>query len=164
MKFNLKNLFGKHDDVSALSLPKGKTIYGVKIERKPIGHYAKTIQILATLPEELISKCYPELNHDQVIKKLSTVDVELLIEIISKMFTVVPEEAIKIIAALVDVPFETLWNDPNIGLNGLKEIIKEFWKINDMSDFWKDVGRAVTKSKTVKSALGMIKSADSAEK
>lgn len=141
------------DNETGLSLPLEKKVYGVTVRRLPVGAYAKAISSLESLPDELLQACFPNLTPNQIVKKVGNIDIAILLEILTKAFAIMPEKAVMFIAELIDVPFETLWGKPEIGLNGLKEIVKGFWKLNDLSDFCEDLGRMVKKNKMMQSLV-----------
>ena len=102
------------------------------------------------LPELLLHKSFPGLTPDQVLTKFKKMDQDMLIEVAGNLLVAVPEQALRFISALISVEYEQLRDDPDIGLNGIKDIIKEFWKINDMQSFFSDVRRAISQSSLMK--------------
>jgi hypothetical protein len=133
----LKDFFRK-------SLPKTSNVNGIEIKKLPLGAYLDAIDSIKNLPEVLLKGSFPGMTTDQVIEKFKKIDEKLLFELAGNLMVQVPEQALHFVAKLIGVPYETLRNDPNIGLNGLKNILKEFWRINDMSDFFQDVSKVVT--------------------
>jgi len=132
----IKDLFRK-------SIPKSKIIHGIEIKKLPLGAYLDAIDSIKNLPEILLEKSFPGLTPDQVLNKFKSMDQDMLIQVASNLLVTIPEQALRFIAKLIGTEYEVLRNDSKIGLNGIKDIIKEFWKINDMQSFFKDVWKAL---------------------
>lgn len=139
----IKDLFRK-------SLPKTKAVHGIEIKKLPLGAYLDAIDSIKNLPEMLLSKSFPGLTADEVLEKFKEMDQDMLIEVAGNLLVAVPEQAIRFIAALIGVEYERLREDPDIGLNGIKDIIVEFWKLNDMQSFFNDVRKAISQSSLMK--------------
>ena len=139
----IKDLFRK-------SMPKSKNVHGIEIKKLPLGAYLDAIDSIKNLPEMLLSKSFPGLTPDQVLTKFKKMDQDMLIEIAGNLLVAVPEQALRFIASLIGVEYEQLRDDPEIGLNGIKDIMVEFWKINDMQSFFNDVRRVISQSSLMK--------------
>lgn len=127
------------------SLPKSSTIHGIEIKKLPLGAYLDAIDSIKNLPELLLKESFPGLSTDQIMQKVKKMDENLLLEVVGNLMVQVPEQALRFIGALLSVEYETLRNDPSIGLNGIKDILKEFWKVNDMGSFFQDVLKVVSR-------------------
>lgn len=139
----VKDLFRK-------SIPQSKIIHGIEIKKLPLGAYLNAIDSIKNLPEILLSKSFPGLTPNQVLEKFKKMDEDMLIEVAGNLLVSVPEQALRFIAALIGVEYERLRDDPDIGLNGIKDIIKEFWRANDLKNFFNDVRRAISQSSLMK--------------
>lgn len=137
-------------DLFRTSIPKTKNIHGIEIKKLPMGAYLDAIESIKSLPEILFQKSFPGLTPDQVLSKFKKMDQDMLIEVVGNLLVSVPEQALRFMSALIGVEYERLRDDPDIGLNGIKDIIKEFWKINDMQSFFSDVRRAISQSSLMK--------------
>ena len=137
-------------DLFRTSIPKTKNIHGIEIKKLPLGAYLNAIDSIKNLPEMLLQKSFPDLTPDQVLEKFKKMDQDMLIEVAGNLLVAVPEQALRFIASLIGEEYERLRDDPDIGLNGIKDIIKEFWKINDMQSFFGDVRRAISQSSLMK--------------
>jgi hypothetical protein len=136
------------------SYPTKSNIYGIEINKLPLGAYLDAIDSLKNLPDILLKNSFPGLKPDEVLDKFKTLNTDTLMELAGNLLVTVPEQALKFVSALIGVPYETLRNDPNIGLNGIKDILKEFWKVNDMQSFFADIGQALASSKITKMLNG----------
>jgi len=142
---NLKDMF-------RISVPGTKTIRGVEVKKLPLGAYMAAIESLKDLPAILLEKGFPGLGEDEVLSKLAKMDKETLLELAGNLLVTVPEQALRFISGLISVPYETLRDDPNIGINGLKDILMAFWEVNDLGNFTKDVVQAIKRSSLLKQA------------
>ena len=137
-------------DLFRTSIPKSKNIHGIEIKKLPLGAYLDAIDSIKNLPELLLSKSFPGLTADEVLEKFKEMDQDMLIEVVGNLLVAVPEQFLRFLAALIGVEYEKLRDDPEIGLNGIKDIIVEFWKINDMQSFFNDVRKAISQSSLMK--------------
>lgn len=133
------NLFRK-------SIPQSKTVHGIEIRKLPLGAYLDAIDSIKNLPEILLKNSFPGLNPDEVLGKFKTMNQDMLMELAGNLLATVPEQALRFIAKLIGVEYEKLRDDPEIGLNGIKNIMVEFWQINDMGSFFQDVWRVIQTS------------------
>jgi hypothetical protein len=131
-------------------MPKSKNVHGIGIKKLPLGAYLDAIDSIKNLPAVLLQNSFPGLTPDEVLAKFKTLDQDMLIEVAGNLLVTVPEQALKFIASLIGTSYETLRNDPEIGLNGIKDIIIEFWKINDMQSFFSDLWKALQSSSLMK--------------
>ncbi len=139
----MKDLFRK-------SIPKSKNVYGIEIKKLPMGAYLNAIESIKDLPLILLEKSFPGMTTDQVLSKFKKMDQDMLIEIAGNLLVSVPEQVLRFIAALIGVEYERLRDDPNIGLNGIKDIMVDFWKVNDLQSFFNDVRKALQNSSLMK--------------
>jgi hypothetical protein len=137
-------------DLFRKSLPKSKNVHGIEIKKLPLGAYLDAIDSIKNIPQILLEKSFPGLTPDEVLEKFKKLDQDSLIEAAGNILVTVPEQALRFISALIGVEYERLRDDPEIGLNGVKDIVVEFWKINDMQSFFSDVWRAWQNSSLMK--------------
>jgi hypothetical protein len=140
------------------SLPKKSNVHGIEIKKLPLGAYLDAIDSMKNLPEILLKNSFPGLTPDDIMDKFKTLSSDTLLELAGNLLVTVPEQALRFIATLIGVEYKRLRDDPEIGLNGIKEILKEFWKVNDMQSFFGDLGRALQNSKLMKQMLNGSKS------
>lgn len=143
----IKDLFRK-------SIPQSKNIHGIEIKKLPLGAYLDAIDSIKNLPEILLQKSFPGLSPDQVLEKFKKMDQDTLVQVAGNLLVTVPEQALMFIAKLINTEYEILRDSPEIGLNGIKDIIVEFWKINDMQSFFSDVWKALQGSSLMKQMNG----------
>ena len=136
-----------------LSAPIEKTLHGVKIRKLPIGQYIKVMRTIDELPQLLVEKVLPEKSVGDLFSAMKNIDKDSLVFLIGRLITVVPEELMKLIGDLLDIPLERLLGtDENaLGLSELTEILLAFWEANDMTDFFANARRL---AKTVTQSTG----------
>lgn len=123
----------KNTSAAELSLPIEKEMYGIKIRKLPNGKYIQAMKSIDNIAEILLKAAFPDMNPDEIMNKMKSLDENLLIELAGKMFSIFPEQILKFIATLIECDYEKLYNE--ISPAELLEILQEFWKINDMTNF-----------------------------
>ena len=136
----MKDLFRK-------SIPKTAMIHGVEVKKLPIGKYLDTINSMRDLPEILLKNIFPGMNTEEIFSKMKKLDEGTLFELLANMMSTVPDQALRFISTLLDIEYEKLRDE--ISPKELKDILKEFWKVNEMTDFFQDVSKAVMSSKVI---------------
>lgn len=148
MKLDIKKIFNKNQDASALSLPKESTLYGATIRKQPNGAYIKTFKALQDLPARLIQGCFPDMKPDEIIEYFGEITVDKLPVLLGKLFATVPEEFLKFVSGITEIPYETLLNE--LTPYQTVKILEEFWRLNDMTDFFTIAKRALGTSEIMK--------------
>lgn len=129
-------------DSAALSLMKSETVRGYEIRRLPLGEYLRALDALREAPRTLLHACFPGENAAQVLARLAQIDADGLSELLLRAMAVVPGEAVRLIAQLTGVPEEKLLGDPQIGLDGVAQMLEAFWRINGLGNFTQAARRA----------------------
>ncbi|HPF86505.1 MAG TPA: hypothetical protein PK537_00460 [Candidatus Limiplasma sp.] len=124
-----------------VSLPKSVTVRGCEIRRMPLGKYLQAIRLLETFPRETAQKLVPGGDLADVLEALKALDRSRLIDLALKALAVVPAQTVALIAALTDIPQDTLLNDEAIGADGLLEIAEAWLTVNDTENFMRAAGR-----------------------
>jgi hypothetical protein len=123
------------------SIPAKSSIHGIEIKKLPIGKYLDAVSSIKDLPEILLKNNFPGMNSEEILKKFKKIDENMLFELVGSLMVVVPDQALRFVANLIDVPFDVVRNE--LTPNELKDVLKEFWKVNDMTDFFADILGAV---------------------
>lgn len=129
-------------DSAALSLKESETVRGYEIRRLPLGEYLRALDVLREAPRTLLAACFPGEDASQVLAHLARIDADGLGELMLRAMAVVPGEAVRLIARLTGVPEERLLGDPQIGLDGVAQMIEAFWRINGLGNFTQAARRA----------------------
>lgn len=142
-------MFNKNKSLK-ISAPREKELYGVKIRKLPIAKYIRVLRTAEDLPQLLLGKAFPGQSADEMINYLKHLDKDKLLELLTRLITVVPEEAMKLLSELLDIPQERLLDDTPDALSPaeLLEIVEEFWKINDMTAFFVNARRLAGQART----------------
>ena len=127
---------------AALSLRQSETVRGYEIRRLPLGEYLRALDALRTAPKALFAACFPGEDAAQVLTRLSRIDADGLGELLLRAMTVVPGEAVRLVGVLTGVPEERLLGDPQIGLDGMAQMLEAFWRINGLGNFTQAARRA----------------------
>ena len=135
-------------DSAALSLCQSETVRGYEIRRLPLGEYLRALDALRNAPKALLAACFPGEDAAQVLSKLSHIDADGLGKLLLRAMTVVPGEAVRLVGVLTGVPEERLLGDPQIGLDGMAQMLEAFWRINGLGNFTQAARRAAAAVRT----------------
>ena len=128
-----------------MTLPKTKELHGVKIVKLPVARYINALDTLENLPSVLIKSVLPEMGGlSEILKQFQTGNFDIIEKIIIQLLKTVPREFCKLLSELLCIPEERLLDADcknALSLNDLIEIVIEFWKLNDMTDFFMNVQR-----------------------
>lgn len=144
-------MFFKKDRSINMSLPPDKVLYGVRIHKLPVAKYISALNAAENLPQILLGEVLPEVGSAaELLDKLISSDIPTLQLIVTKLLVNAPAEFCRVISILLDIPSERLL-DPKcknpLAAYELLQIMLEFWKVNDMSDFFSVVRRLVKRVK-----------------
>lgn len=120
-----------------LSLKKEITLHGVTIRKMPNGAYFRALQTLKDLPKDFIK----ELNLNENAKLSDLLDSKNIGNLIVKLLAVLPSFTIKFLAELMDVEISVL--EEELTPTETVEIVKKFWEINRLNDFFELVKPAI---------------------
>lgn len=151
MKNIVELLNFKKNDASTASIPLEKTIYGVTIKKLPNGAYIRALNTFQNLPEILLEGCFPGMKADKIIEELQALDSDKLLVMAGKLIQVIPEQFLKLVSDLLDIPFEKLMDE--LSPNETIEILQAFWEKNDLSAFFERLKGMVMKSKLVSNLI-----------
>lgn len=113
------------------SLPKIKTIHGVEVEKKPCGKYFEALQTLKDLPEDFIKELS---DNGQDFKLSEMFTVENIMNLITKLLTILPDFTFNFLSKLMDIDRETI--EDQLTPKELLDVVQEFWKINELESFF----------------------------
>lgn len=140
----LSKLLTKKDKSLNMSMPSEETLYGVNIHKLTIAKYIEVMRTLDDLPKILFG-ALPELGDvNDVISFIANLNREKIIDIITRLLTVAPEQICRLLSKLLDIPECRLLDSSapdGLGLTELIKILEAFWRKNDMSDFFQVVRR-----------------------
>lgn len=141
----IDKLLHKEDKSLRMSSPDGYNLHGVRIHKLPVAKYIQVLRTLNDLPGLLMGELLPGCDTlPELMSALGQFDQEKMNAAIIRLLTVVPEQACKILTKLLDIPEERLLEPDapeGLGLAELAEVLEAFWKINDLSGFFRTVRR-----------------------
>jgi hypothetical protein len=118
-----------------MSIPKPRTVCGYEIRKMPLGAYLTAMEQLQDLPGDLLGICFPGLPPADILAQLAQFDAGMLQGVVSNVLIAAPKHAITVIAQLTGIPEDKLLSDPNIGLDGLAEIVDTWIEVNGLANF-----------------------------
>ena len=104
-----------------LSLPKARKVRGDTIERMPIGRFLAAGRRLDEVPGQVLRLLFP--GAEDAVRALASLDRAGLIALCVRALTILPDEAVTVFAELAGLDEKALRDDPNVGLDGLMEMI-----------------------------------------
>lgn len=116
-----------------LSLPAARTVRGYEIGRMPIGRFLRAARRIDGLPREVLARLFPEA--EDAVRALASLDRAGLIGLCARALTVLPDEAVRVFAELAGLDEQALRDDPNVGLDGLMEMIGAWMEVNNLENF-----------------------------
>jgi hypothetical protein len=120
-----------------MSLPKSKKVHGIEVKKVPVGKYLEALENSRELSQVIIQDLFGNENLEEVFKKIANFDKDALFSLFEKAICVIPNKVIAIVSEILDVDYDFIIN--NITPTELMDVLEEFWKMNDMSRFFKGV-------------------------
>lgn len=130
------SLFGKNKSAE-MSLPKPKMVHGIEIKKVPIGQYIRAMKEMEEIPRLIVEECFPDKSAADIIAMFTTIDQGVLIALIGKLLVVLPGHIVEALCSIIGIDVDTAMN--KLTPKELMDIVKEYWKMNDMSDFFGNV-------------------------
>lgn len=123
----------------SVSVPSEVRVRGYVVKRMPLGRYLTAMQLLGTLPGELMEVCFPGQSIQDVIAALRGADGGTLAAWLTKLLAVAPERLIGLLSALLDITEQELLDDAALGLDGLIDLVNAWIEVNNLAGFLKAV-------------------------
>ena len=124
----------KRDTVS-LALPPEKTVRGHKIRKLPLGAYLRAMQALCELPDTLLAALFPGEDASAALGHLRRLTPDTAAPLLAKALAVAPGPLLRALSLLCDIEEKTLLADPDIGADGLIELVQAVIEVNDLANF-----------------------------
>ena len=125
------------------SLPGGRLVRGYEIRKLPFGAYLEALEKLQNLPGDLLSACFPGKSLDDILTDLKALDEGALLRLITGMASAGGPYLLGLVSHFSGVPVEELRDNPEIGLDGLVEIVKAVWEVNALGNVVAAVRKAL---------------------
>ncbi len=123
------------------SVAKEKCVHGVVVRRLPIGAYLAAVESIKELPENLLARLFPNLSTEEAFLQLKHLRTDTLLKIIGSGTSALGQELLGFLSVLLGIPFERIRDE--LTPTELSEILYEFWRLNDLSNFTKRVRGAL---------------------
>lgn len=134
------------------SLKQSRTVRGYEIHRMPLGAFLEAVELLHEAPMQLLAAAYPDKDAVHAIAALVALDGKELRETLFNTLSSAPLLAVQIASKLFGIPESDLLSDPEIGLDGLAEMMDAWLDLNDIENFLRAVRPLVSRIRT---ALGV---------
>lgn len=131
------------DTSVTMSLPKSETVHGIEVKKVPIGKYLVAMDEIKELPEKIIKDLFPGLAMKDIWAKFANINDEGIIELVSRALMICPGYVIGLLSTLLDIDKEKIMNE--LTPKEMSDVIKKYWQLNDMTDFFKDVSGLLKK-------------------
>ena len=82
---------------------------------------------------EMLARLFPDA--EDAVRALASLDRAGLIGLCARALTVLPDEAVTVFAELAGLDEKALRDDPNVGLDGLLEMIEAWMEVNNLENF-----------------------------
>lgn len=136
-------------DSLRLSLPRHKTVRGYRVTRAPLGRFLSALSLLGDFPQELMQSLMPGGDIRELLLSVRHCNAKLLWQLLGRALKVAPEQTLRLVAALADISWESLLNDPDMGLDGLCELVLAWWEVNNLDGFFAKAGALRTRIGTL---------------
>jgi len=140
-----------------ISVPKGKVLHGIEVKKQPVGRYFEVMERMGTIIYEVLSEAFPGMTPSNILAYFVTMTPDKLQETTVKFMTLVPKRFVAILRSIVGADDNPNWD--NLTPTEMMEVVKEFWALNDLSDFFKNA-RSVLASVTKQTQTPGIGSSD----
>jgi hypothetical protein len=148
---NLSKVFGRKKDAVGLSMPVEKTIHGVVIRKLPNGAYIKALNAIQDMPEVMLKGCFPGMSPDEILEEFKNITADMLPVLAGKLLANVPEQFLKFISELAEIPLDKLMNE--LSPKETLDILEAMWELNDLTDFFKKLRGKVIMNKTIQDLM-----------
>ena len=139
----IQKLFNKKNTSADMSLPKGKIVHGIEIKKVPVGKYLSAMRELEDLPGKIISDLFPGKSLDAIMSTFSEATDDTVINLAMTLLRVAPEHAIDALAVILSLDGDRIRNE--LTPKELCDVVRAFWELNDMTDFFGDVSGLIKK-------------------
>ena len=124
------------------SVQKQKTVHGVVVRRLPIGDYLAAVESIREFPENILNRLFPDLSIEEAFLHLKHLRTDTLLKIVGRGASAVPDELLGFFSTLLGIPVEMLRDE--MTPSEFADVLYEFWRINDLSNFFQRVKGVVS--------------------
>lgn len=133
-------MFGR-DKSTRRALPVSKVVHGIEVKKMPVGKYLDASERMGSIVMDLIEEAFPGKTPGDILQSVTSISSNEMRELLVRLLAVVPQKVLAMMAAILDVDIAVLRDD--ISPAELMQVWQEFWKLNDLTDFFTNVRNAV---------------------
>lgn len=126
-----------------MSIPDSEKIHGLEVKKVPIRDYLKALKKFEELPNSLMYNLFGEIDINKILAIFSTGNNEAILSAAGKLIFKAPEPVINILCEIAQIDKEQALS---LTPKEFTDVIKAFWKLNDLSDFFRDVWGVIKKN------------------
>lgn len=116
------------------SLPGSVWVRGYEIKKMPLGTFLQALERIQHAPQAILSACFPGKSIDEILAALKALDEEMLAAALTTGLSTAAPMLLGLLSDLSGVPEDTLLNDPAFGPDGIVELVKAVWEINNLKN------------------------------
>lgn len=131
------------------SLPKKRMVRGYEIRRMPIGAFLEACSLLEELPGTAMRLLFPGMDEQNIAAGLAKLDKDRLQEALLRAAAILPGEAVRLFARISGLDEKKLLEDPDVGLDGLGEMLLAWMEVNRIENFIKTMRAVWEKGKAL---------------
>ena len=128
-----------------IARPRPRKVHGIEVRKQPVGRYFEVMERAGNIIYELIEASFPGMTPANILAYFTTITSKELREIIIRLMGTVPARLVAILRDIVGAEDQAQWE--RLTPNEMLEVIKAFWELNDLTDFFKNA-RSVLASVT----------------
>ena len=116
------------------SLPGSVWVRGYEVKKMPLGAFLKALERIQHAPTAILSACFPGRTLDEILTALKNLDESLLAAALTTGLSTAAPMLLGLLSELSGVPEDVLLNDPAFGPDGIVELVKTVWEINNLKN------------------------------
>lgn len=130
------------------SMEMSRTVRGYEIHRMPLGAFLEAVDAIRNAPVQILEAMYPGKGSVEALRNLSDLNTDALRSTLISAITYAPAQIVGVLSKLFGIPEETLLSDPQIGLDGLVELLNAWLDLNNIENFTNAVLPLVSRIRT----------------
>lgn len=127
----------KKDKSTQMTMPEPKMVHGIEVKKVPVGQYIKAMKQMEDLPRVIVEECFPGKSMAEVLGMFTSADEGAVVTLLGKLLVVLPEHIVDALCSIMGLDGDIVMN--NLTPKELLDVLKAYWQLNDMSDFFKGV-------------------------
>lgn len=137
----------------AMSLQSGKTVRGYEIKRQPLGKFVEAMGKFENAPLQILQAVFPNFGTAEILAELQDFNGDKLLELMGRAFMTIPEVALGLFCEMAELDKDKIWNDTELGLDGLLELFEAWVEVNGIINFMKGAQAVAIKLQAARRSL-----------